>query len=182
MARVFVVIIWLCTTVLGPAWAQSANDNKPAPNQPAEVQRKGILEFEFDPEDGAFIFRALDAQGQKALPLTALSVEAIKGTTRTRLELGKPQNGVVRGKTPLSAEEWELVARAELPDGVLQGQYRLGVGQAPSFGRFALVPPNPEVNRLSWLIGLLFGVPVALGILVTLMAAVTGALKPKARV
>ncbi len=177
MKVIGVVLVWVC---FASAFAQNATEvTKSAEPPTAQVQRKGILEFEFDPEDGAFVFRAVDSQGRNPLPLTALKVDAINGTNTIRLELTSPKNGVARGKTPLAQEEWELLARAELPDGVLQGQYRLGVGQAPSSGRFALVPPNPEVNRLSWLIGLLIGTPVALGVIVTLVVAVARVLKPK---
>jgi hypothetical protein len=151
-------------------------------NSDVKVQRQGILEFEFDPDEGAVFVQLLEADGGKRLAVDAVELEAIgDGAERgrsIRAELTRVDPSSFRGSLNLSEGMWNLIARVKRGEVVLLGQYALGVGKAVTAGRFALVPPNPEVNRLTTLFAWLFGVPVALAVVVTLAAIV---LKPKRR-
>ncbi len=85
------------------------------------------------------------------------TVERTSDTTYT-VNLGLPEG------------EWNLHVKAEANGERLEGLYLLGVGTSPINGQLALAPPNPEVSRITWIIGLMLGIPVALGVLVTVLA------------
>jgi hypothetical protein len=156
-----------------------AQEAPPAPpssatsvNNDVKVQRQGIVQFEFDPDEGGVVLQFLEADGAARLPVDSAVLEAIGNIGTIRAELTRADPSRFRGSLNLSEGEWTLLARVRRGDLELVGQYALGVGKAVSVGRFALVPPNPEVNRLTNLFAWLFGVPLALGVIVTLLAVV----------
>jgi hypothetical protein len=141
-------------------------------NEGVQVQRQGIAQFEFDPDEGAVVLQFLESDGAAKLNVDSASLEAIGGIGTVRAELTRSGASSFRGTLNLSEGEWNLIARVRRGDAELTGQYMLGVGKAVSSGRFALVPPNPEVGRLTNLFAWLFGVPLALGLIVTVVALV----------
>ncbi|MFN3266696.1 MAG: hypothetical protein ACK41E_07635 [Deinococcales bacterium] len=140
-----------------------------AQNQANTVQqsRVGIFEFEFDPEDGAMIARVSDSSGTKPLEVEVVQLHLIgESGSSLRFALTRAQDNVFQGTVKLAEGEWNMVVNIQTTNQELEGQYTLGVSKAVTDGRIALTPPNPEVGRLSWLIGLLIGVPLGLGLLV----------------
>lgn len=137
-------------------------------------QRLALLAFQFDPEDGAVSLQILEPDGAKRYAVDAISVAAIgdqleRGRTITA-ELSRVDASSFKGMLNLSEGTWNLVIRARQGEQRLEGQYALGVSQSVATGRVPLVPPNPEVGRLTWIVGLMFGVPLGLAALVVLAA------------
>ncbi len=150
--------------------------------QPAapQTQRQAILEFEFDPDGGVFIARVSDATGTKAFAMDSLELEAIDIDGRTvRLQAQKLEKSVFKATINLSEGEHSLITRAKIGQQMLEGQYTLGVGKSVTEGRFGLTPPNPEVGRLSWIVGALIGVPLGLGLLIAIVALLQKLMNPK---
>lgn len=146
-------------------------------------QRLAILEFQFDPEDGAFAVQILEPDGAKRFAVDALGVVAIgdeieRGRT-IKAELSRVDSSSFKGTLNLSEGTWNLVIRASTGEQRLEGQYALGVGKAVTQGRVPLIPPNPEVGRLTWIVGLMFGVPLGLAALVVLAAVAFKQFRPK---
>jgi hypothetical protein len=80
---------------------------------------------------------------------------------RVRANLTRAQQSVFRGTLNLAQGEWTMVVKVKTTSQELEGQHILGVGRAVTDGRFALTPPNPEVGRLSWLVGCCWGYRLA---------------------
>ena len=159
----------------------------PAVTSPEQVnvksQRLAMLEFQFDPDDGAFNLQVLEPDGAKRYSVDALSVSAIgdeleRGRT-IKAELSRVDASSFKGTLNLSEGAWNLVIRASKGEQRLEGQYALGVSKAVMQGRVPLIPPNPEVGRLTWIVGLMFGVPLGLAALVVLAAVAFKQLRPK---
>jgi hypothetical protein len=156
--------------LVGQAWAQPVAPAKPAhPDQVSvTAQRLAILDFEYDPDEGNLVVRGTDVDGVKPYALDALSIAAIgdeieRGRT-IRAELAQVNASTFRGTLNLSEGTWNLVVRANQGEQRLEGQYQLGVGKSVVTGRVPLVPPNPEVGRLTWIVGLMFGVPLGIAL------------------
>lgn len=158
-----------------------------APTSPEQVntksQRLALLEFRFDPEDGALTAQILEPDGTRRYAVEALSLSAIgdqqeRGRT-IRAEISRVDASSFKGTLNLPEGTWNLVIRASQGEQRLEGQYALGVGQSVATGRVPLVPPNPEVGRLTWIVGLMFGVPLGLAALVVLAAVMFKQLRPK---
>jgi hypothetical protein len=148
--------------------------------KPSSTQRQGILEFEFDPDGGKMIVRVSDANGTKPLEVDSLEFDAIDESGKTiRVQAQKLEKNVFKATLNLTKGEHNLIARVKKADLILDGQFTLGVGEAVTEGRFGLVPPNPEVNRLSWLVGALIGVPLGLGLLIGIWAVLQKLISPK---
>jgi hypothetical protein len=148
------------------------------PSSQIQTSRAGIFEFEFDPDDGAIIARVSDANGTKPLEVQAVQLELIGDSgNRVKATLTQVQASVFRGTVNLAQGEWNMIVQVKTAQTQLEGQYTLGVGKAVTDGRFALTPPNPEVGRLSWLVGVLLGVPLGLGLLVGIVALLQNALR-----
>ncbi len=150
--------------------------------QPAapQTQRQAILEFEFDPEESAFIARVSDASGTKPLTTDSLELDVIDIDGKTvRVKAQKQEKNVFKAILTLAEGEHNLIARVKAGQLMLDGQYTLGVGKSVTEGRFGLSPPNPEVGRLSWLIGALIGVPLVSGLLIGIFAVLNNLINPK---
>jgi hypothetical protein len=173
------LLIVLLTVCLSLARAQpEVNPALPSGsvNTEAKVQRQGIADLEFDPDEGAVVLQLLEADGAARLTVDSVELEAIgdqaeRGRT-IRAVLTRSSDAAFRGTLNLSEGTWNVIARVRKGELELVGQYALGVGKAVTVGRFALVPPNPEVGRLTMLFAWLFGVPLALGVIVTLVTVV----------
>ena len=151
-----------------------------AQTAPAELQRQAILEFELDPDEGAFIARVSDANGTKPLLADSLELDLIDIDGKTvRIQTQKIGQNVFKATLNLSQGEHNLIARVKAGKLLLDGQYTLGVGKAVTEGRFGLVPPNPEVGRLSWIVGALIGVPLGLGLIIAIVALLQKLINPK---
>jgi hypothetical protein len=150
--------------------------------QPAapQTQRQAILEFEYDPDGGDFIARVSDANGTKPLAADSLELDLIDIDGKTlRVTAQKLEKNVFKANMSLIEGEHNLIARVKANEQTLDGQYTLGVGKSVTEGRFGLVPPNPEVGRLSWMIGALIGVPLFLGLLIGIFAVLNNLINPK---
>ena len=149
--------------------------------QPAlQSQRQGILEFEFDPDERVFIARVSDANGTKPLAADSLELDVIDIDGKTvRVQAQRIEKSVFKATLNLTEGEHNLIARVKAGELILDGQYTLGVGKSVTEGRFGLVPPNPEVGRLSWIIGALIGVPLILGLLIGIFAVLNNLINPK---
>ena len=155
-------------------------DLVPPPATAAQTGRQGILEFEFDPDGGIMIARISDANGTKPLPADTLEFDAIGDSGNTiKANMQRLENNVFKGTLNLPEGEWNLIAKVKTDDQNLHGQFTLGVGKSVTEGRFPLELPNPEVNRLSWLVGALIGVPLGLGLLIGIMALLNNFINPK---
>ncbi len=189
-----VLVLWLvgwglCSAVLAgnTAGDAGATPAPPAVTSPEQVnikpQRLAMLEFQLDPEDGAFSVQILEPDGAKRYAVENLSVSAIgdeleRGRT-IQAELNRVDSSSFKGTLNLSEGTWNLVIRASQGEQRLEGQFALGVGKSVASGRVPLVPPNPEVGRLTWIVGLMFGVPLGLAALVVLAAVIFKQLRPK---
>jgi hypothetical protein len=152
--------------------------------QPAalQLQRQGILEFEFDPDGGDFIARLSDANGTKPLAADSLELDLIDIDGKTlRVNAQKQGQNVFKANISLLEGEHNLIARVKTGEQTLEGQYTLGVGKSVTEGRFGLVPPNPEVGRLSWIVGALIGVPLGLGLIIAIVAMLQKLINPKSQ-
>ncbi len=145
-----------------------------------QTQRQGILEFEFDPDESVFIARVSDSTGTKPLTVDSLELDVIDIDGKTlRVLAQKLEKSVFKATLDLSEGEHNLIARVKAGELLLDGQYTLGVGKSVTEGRFGLVPPNPEVGRLSWIVGALIGVPLILGLLIGIFAVLNNLINPK---
>jgi hypothetical protein len=142
-------------------------------------QRLALMAFEYDPEDGALVVTALEPDGAKRYRLDAINISAIGEGRTIKAELNRVDASSFKGTLNLSEGTWNLVVRAVQGEQRLEGQYALGVGQSVATGRVPLVPPNPEVGRLTWIVGLMFGVPLGLAALVVLVAVAFKQLRAK---
>lgn len=175
------LLVWAtCSAAMAgnAAGDAGATPAPPAVTSPEQVnikpQRLALLEFRLDPEDGAFSLQILEPDGAKRYALDSLSVSAIgdeleRGRT-IKAELNRVEASSFKGTLNLSEGMWNLVIRATQGEQRLEGQFALGVGKSVATGRVPLTPPNPEVGRLTWIVGLMFGVPLGLAALVVLAA------------
>jgi hypothetical protein len=150
--------------------------------QPAtpQTQRQAILEFEYDPDAGDFIARVSDANGTKPLAADSLELDLIDIDGKTqRVNVQKQGENVFKANIRLIEGEQNMIARVKAGEQILDGQYTLGVGKSVTEGRFGLVPPNPEVGRLSWIVGALIGVPLGLGLIIAIVALLQKLINPK---
>jgi hypothetical protein len=149
-------------------------------------QRQGIARFEYDPDEGGFSLTILEPSGDKKLAVDTVEAFAIgdeleRGRT-IQSELTRVNASTYRGTLNLSEGNWNLVVRVKKGETRLEGQYSLGVGKSLVTGKLPLVPPNPEVGRLTTLVAWLFGVPIGLALLITLGTVIFKQLRPAPRV
>ena len=181
------MLVWaLSAAVFAGNAADSPGIVPPAPvavTSPEQVdtkpQRLALLAFEYDPEDGALNVTALEPDGAKRYALDAITVSAIGEGRTIRASLNRVDAASFKGELNLSEGTWNLVIRGAQGQQRLEGQYALGVGGSVASGRVPLVAPNPEVGRLTWIVGLMFGVPLGLAALVVLAAVAFKQLRPK---
>ena len=173
---------------------EAATPAAPAPAAPSGLsseqvnvvpQRQGIARFEYDPEEGGFNLTIIEPSGDKKLAVDSVEAFAIgdeleRGRT-IKSELTRVDASTYRGTLNLSEGNWNLVVRVKKGQTRLEGQYLLGVGKSLVTGKLPLVPPNPEVNRLTGLMGWLFGVPIGLAVLITLGTVIFKQLRPAPR-
>jgi hypothetical protein len=138
------------------------------PQSPIKIERRAILEFSYEPEEGILEAHALTPNGADAFPLENFAVSALAD----RLEQGRVEHTSVtrlddsgfRAQLGLAQDtgwnlQFEVIAGGE----TLKGSYLLQVTQATTRGRLALTrPPTKEISRLSLLTSLLVGIPLGL--------------------
>jgi hypothetical protein len=165
-------LLILVLFISGLAVAQSDSPN-------VVIRRKAIMDFVFDPEAGRMDVGILNATGSEAYRLDSLEINAIgdqweRGRS-VRASVERTSDSTFTVNLGLPEGEWNLHVKAEANGERLEGLYLLGVGTSPINGQLALAPPNPEVSRITWIIGLMLGIPVALGVLVTVLAVISKA-------
>jgi hypothetical protein len=187
-------LVWLMLTLSAVTLAGNEADTPAAPSQtvPSSTeqvnvvpQRQGIASFEYDPDEGAFKLTMFEGSGDKKLAVDSVEAFAIgdeleRGRT-IKSELTRVDASTYRGTLNLSEGTWNLIVRVKKGELRLEGQYALGVGKSLVIGKLPLVPPNPEVNRLTGLMVWLFGVPIGLAVLITLGTVVLKQLRPAPR-
>ncbi len=175
MFRSILVGILACLSLVSSlGWAQTTNENSAA-----KVQRKGVAVFNFEPKSGRMDLSLFAANGTDALKVDSLQVNAIGD----QWERGRTVPGNVeragRGSFivtfGLPEGDWNIHVKAVVDGQPLEGLYLLNVGKFPSKSQFALTAPSPEVNRMVWIVSLMLGVPIALGVLLTLFSVVSKA-------
>lgn len=172
MRRIPILLAAVTALVSSLSLAQSENAR-------AEVRRKGVVEFRFDPKPGRMDLAVFAPNGTDTLRVDALQVNAIGDQwERGRTIPGEVQRagaGAFTVALGLPEGTWNIHLKATLDGQPLEGLYLLGVGKFPTNGRFALTAPSLEVNRLVWITSLMLGVPLGLGLLVTVFALVSRA-------
>jgi hypothetical protein len=150
-----------------------------AENSSAKVQRKGVAVFNFEPKSGRMELGIFGANGTDAMKVDSLQINAIgdqweRGrTVPGNVERAGGSSFVVTFGLPEG--EWNMHLKAVVGGQPLEGLYLLSVGKFPTKGQFALTAPSPEVNRMVWIVSLMLGVPIALGVLLTLFSLVSKA-------
>lgn len=149
-----------------------------AAQDPAAVEsrRRAVAHVVFTPESGAIEVRILDPDGAGPFPVRRLSVAAIgdrfERGRRIPADLVPAGEGLYRGTLGLSEGEWNLDVRVQTGEVELAGTFLLRVAGSTTAGVVPLVPPNPEVDRLAWLVGLMLGLPVLAGLALLAVGAV----------
>ena len=186
IARACLLVWVLCAVALagndaGSSGPSSAPVAVTSPEQVVtKAQRLALLTFVFDPSDGSLQITALEPDGAKRYALDQITVSALGEGRSIAAALNRVDASSFKGELNLSEGVWNLVIRATQGEQRLEGQFALGVGQSVATGRVPLVPPNPEVGRLTWIFGLMFGVPLGLAALVVLAAVLFKQRRPKA--
>jgi hypothetical protein len=156
-----VVFVYLSTSL-----AQSSE------SLPAKIERRAILEFTYQPEDGILEARAFTPNGADPFPLEQFNVFALAD----RLEQGRVEHATVtrlndssfRAQLGLVQDtgwniQFDVIAGGE----ALKGSYLLQVTQSTARGKLALVrPPTEEISRLSLITSLLVGIPLGIAAIV----------------
>jgi hypothetical protein len=173
--RAILMGILACVTlVLSLGSAQTTNENSAA-----KVQRKGVAVFSFEPKSGRMDLGVFGANGTDAIKVDSLQVNAIGDQwERGRTVPGNVERaggGSFIVTFGLPEGEWNMHLKAVVDGQSLEGLYLLSVGKFPTKGQFALTAPSPEVNRMVWIVSLMLGVPIALGVLLTLFSMVSKA-------
>jgi hypothetical protein len=146
--------------------AQTATDS------PAKIERRAILEFSYEPDQGILEARAFTPDGSNPFPLEKFEVSALAD----RLEQGKVEHTTVtrlddsgfRAQLGLPQDTgWNLLFDVVAGGETLKGSYLLQVTTSTAQGKLALVrPPTEEISRLSLITSLLVGIPLGIAAIV----------------
>jgi hypothetical protein len=157
---VFVIVL------LGLTFAQ------PATELPAKIERRAILEFSYEPDQGILEAHAFSPDGSNPFPLEKFDVAALAD----RLEQGRVEHTTVtrlddssfRAQLGLAEDSgWNLLFDVVAGGEELKGSYLLQVTRSTARGKLALVrPPTEEISRLSLITALLVGIPLAIAAIV----------------
>jgi hypothetical protein len=139
-----------------------------AADSPAKIERRAILEFSYEPDQGVLEARAFTPDGSNPFPLEKFEVSALAD----RLEQGRVEHTTVtrlddsgfRAQLGLPQETgWNLLFDVVAGGEVLKGSYLLRVTKSTARGKLALVrPPTEEISRLSLITALLVGIPLSI--------------------
>jgi hypothetical protein len=161
---IFSIAVLCLTSSL--TFAQSASE------LPAKVERRAILEFSYQPDDGIIEVYAFTPDGSNPFPLEKFEVSALAD----RLEQGRIEHTTVTRlddssfKAQLSLAEgngWNLLFDVVAGGEALKGSYLLQVTKSMAQGKLALVrPPTEEISRLSLITSLLVGIPLGIAAIV----------------
>jgi hypothetical protein len=174
IARVFIAILFL----LAPFSIGQET------NLPAKITRQAIVNFDYDPDGGSIVLQVLDAPGTQKLPVDKLEVRAIgdEGENGRSIpaNLARVSASGFKGEMALNEGQWNMQVNLEVGDKKLEGSYFLNVSKSSTSGVIPMVPPNPEVGRLGQIVGLMFGIPMALA-LVALFVGIIAKNRAQAR-
>ena len=165
---IFIVALLSLTSslTLNPVIAQSAGD------LPAKIERRAILEFSYEPDEGILTAHAFTPDGSNPFPLEKLEISALAD----RLEQGRVEHTTVtrlddssfRAQLGLTQDTgWNLLFDVVAGGEALKGSYLLQVTKSSAQGKLALVrPPTEEISRLSLITSLLIGIPLGIAAIV----------------
>ena len=139
---------------------------------PAKIERRAILEFTYQPDDGILEAHAFTPNGADPFPLEQFNVFALAD----RLEQGRVEHTTMtrlndsgfRAQLGLTQDTgWNIQFDAVAGGEALKGSYLLQVTQSTARGKLALVrPPTEEISRLSLITSLLVGIPLGIAAIV----------------
>jgi hypothetical protein len=145
---------------------------QPASDLPAKIERRAILEFSYEPDEGILEAHAFTPDGSNPFPLEKFEVSALAD----RLEQGRVEHTTVTRlddssfRTQLGLAEdsgWNLLFDVVAGGEALKGSYLLQVTKSTARGKLALVrPPTEEISRLSLITSLLVGIPLSIAAIV----------------
>jgi hypothetical protein len=145
---------------------------QPATELPAKIERRAILEFSYEPDEGILEAHAFTPDGSNPFPLEKFDVSALAD----RLEQGRVEHTTVtrlddssfRAQLGLAEDSgWNLLFDVVAGGEALKGSYLLQVTKSTARGKLALVrPPTEEISRLSLITSLLVGIPLSIAAMV----------------
>jgi hypothetical protein len=145
---------------------------QPATELPAKIERRAILEFSYEPDEGILEAHAFTPDGSNPFPLEKFDVTALAD----RLEQGRVEHTTVtrlddssfRAQLGLAEDSgWNLLFDVVAGGEALKGSYLLQVTKSTARGKLALVrPPTEEISRLSLITALLVGIPLSIAAIV----------------
>jgi hypothetical protein len=145
---------------------------QPATDLPAKIERRAILEFSYEPDEGILEAHAFTPDGSNPFPLEKFDVSALAD----RLEQGRVEHTTVtrlddssfRAQLGLAEDSgWNLLFDVVAGGEGLKGSYLLQVTKSTARGKLALVrPPTEEISRLSLITSLLVGIPLSIAAMV----------------
>ena len=161
---IFVIVLFSLTSSL--SIAQSATD------LPAKIERRAILEFSYEPDEGILEAHTFTPDGSNPFPLEKFEVSALAD----RLEQGRIEHTTVtrlndssfRAQLGLTQDTgWNLLFDVVAGGEALKGSFLLQVTGSTAKGKLALVrPPTEEISRLSLITSLLIGIPLGIAAIV----------------
>jgi hypothetical protein len=141
---------------------------QPSSDLPAKIERRAILEFSYEPDEGILEAHAFTPDGSNPFPLEKFDVSALAD----RLEQGRVEHTTVtrlddssfRAQLGLAEDSgWNLLFDVVAGGEALKGSYLLQVTKSTARGKLALVrPPTEEISRLSLITALLVGIPLSI--------------------
>jgi hypothetical protein len=145
---------------------------QPASDLPAKIERRAILEFSYEPDEGILEAHTFTPDGSNPFPLEKFDVSALAD----RLEQGRVEHTTVtrlddssfRAQLGLAEDSgWNLLFDVVAGGEALKGSYLLQVTKSTARGKLALVrPPTEEISRLSLITSLLVGIPLSIAAIV----------------
>jgi hypothetical protein len=164
--RVSILAIAVFSLTSSLTFAQAASE------LPAKIERRAILEFSYEPDEGILEAHAFTPDGSNPFPLEKFEVSALAD----RLEQGRIEHTTVtrlddsgfRAQLGLTEDTgWNLLFDVVAGGEALKGSYLLQVTKSTARGKLALVrPPTEEISRLSLITALLVGIPLSIAAIV----------------
>jgi hypothetical protein len=162
----------ICVSITFLGLTSSQIQAQPAAELAAKIERRAILEFTYEPEDGILEAHAFTPNGADPFPLEKFEVSAladrlgqgrVEHTTVTRLD-----DSSFRAQLGLAEDNgWNVLFDVVAGGEALKGSYLLQVTASTARGKLALVrPPTEEISRLSLITSLLVGIPLSIAAIV----------------
>ena len=168
--RISIFVIALVSLTSG--LTSSLTNAQSATDLPAKIERRAILEFSYEPDEGILTAHAFTPDGSNPFPLEKLEISALAD----RLEQGRVEHTTVtrlddssfRAQLGLTQDTgWNLLFDVVAGGEALKGSFLLQVTKSSARGKLALVrPPTEEISRLSLITSLLIGIPLGIAAIV----------------